>query len=341
MHIRQSIVLSVLALAAIIGTGVGGYMLIEGWTAIEALWMVVITLTTIGFGEVHPLSPTGRLFTIGLVVVGLGVGTYTMSRVTVALLEGELVAAVRQRRRHRKMKELRDHHIVVGYGRLGKSVANELVQSGHRVCVIEEDAALVEVARAEFEHVLHGDGGRDDILLEAGLTRARGLAIATPDAADSVLITLSARQLAPNLPIVTRVTNDEVGAKARRAGASIVVSPHSMAGWRMAHSLIRPHSTGFLELAMMAEHDGIQIEDMTIPANSPLDGRSLSELMVGQKYGVLIIAVRRTDGTLVPTPPADTRVAEGDVLIVIGAPERVQLFIKRLLPAARKPPGHT
>jgi voltage-gated potassium channel len=340
MHFRRSLVLSVLALLAIVGGGVGGYMAIEGWTALEALWMVVITLTTIGFGEIHPLSPLGRVFTIGLVLSGLGVGTYTMSRVTVALLEGELAAAIRQRRRERTMKQLHDHHIVVGYGRLGKTIAAELHQSGHQVCIIEENAALVEVARTRYQHVLQGDGGRDDVLLEAGLLRARGLAIATPDPADAVLITLSARQLAPKLPIVTRVTSDEVGVKARRAGATQVVSPHSMAGWRIAHSLIRPHSTGFLDLAMMAEHDGIQIEEMTLPANSPLDGRSLAELMIGQKHGVLVIAIRRPDGTLVPTPPADTRVAEGDVLIVIGAPERVRAFGKRLVPASRKPPAH-
>ncbi len=309
-------------LLAILASGVAGYMIIEGWSALDALWMVVITLTTIGYGETHPLSSAGRMFTILLIGAGLGVGTYTMTQLTRSLLEGDLAQYLRERRRRRMMADLTEHYVVVGYGRLGRIVARELRATGYSVVVVEREAQAFQ-DETEFPFIV-GDGSDDNSLREAGICRARGVAITAAPVAEAVFITLSVRQLNPDVPILTRVESDQGAAKARRAGATAVVSPHSMGGWRMAHGLIRPFSTTFLDLATLAEHDDIMLEEIEVGARSGWSGRSMRELGIRQRHGVLVVALRRSNGEMVVTPEATTRIGIGDFLIVIGEPGRVR-----------------
>lgn len=247
-----------LALGALIIIGVAGYMFIEGWSALDALWMVVITMTTIGYGEVHPLSPPGRVFTIGLIVAGVSVGAYVMSWVTRELIEGGLQRALDARRIKKQMMTLSDHYIVVGFGRLGRAVAEELKMSGENVVVI--DRAPVDL---DVPHIV-GDGADDGILRQAGIDRARGLAVAVSSMADAVFVTLSARQLNPNLYIITRADDPKEAQKAKRAGANTVISPHTMGGFRIAHGLVRPHSTSFLDLATLASHADIDLDEFHV-----------------------------------------------------------------------------
>lgn len=315
-------------LVAVFVVGTGGYVLIEGWSVLDALWMVVITLTSIGYGEVHPLSATGRVFTMLLIAAGLSVGTYTMTQLTRALLEGELTQYFRERRRMRRMAELDNHYIVVGYGRLGRIVARELRATGHQVAVVEREG-ITALDESEFPFVL-GDGSDDNILRRAGIERARGLAVTAAPVADAIFITLSARQLNASIPILTRVESDEGATKARRAGATAVVSPHSMGGWRMAHGLVRPFSTTFLDLATLAEHEDIMLEEILVGSESNWAGCSLQELGIRQKHGVLVVALRRSSGDMVVTPVASTRIGVGDFLICIGEPEKVRALAAAL-----------
>lgn len=305
--------------------GVVGYVAIEGWSTLDALWMVVITLTTIGFGEIHPLSPAGRVFTMGLIVAGLGIGTYTMGQLTAMVVEGELGDVLRARRRRRHMDALNGHTIVVGYGRLGKTIVQELLAAGMPVAVIEQDPALVqEIEAGQVCPVVVGDGADDDVLRLAGVKRAKGLAVAVSNAAQAVFVTLSAREMNPGLNIVTRVSDAEHALKAKRAGATSVVSPHTMGGWRMAHGIVRPHASTFLDLATLGSHEDVQFDEFFVAAGSPLVGKSLGELAIRDRFHVVVVAIRRSAGHIVPAPGSAEVARADDVLIVVGAPDAVR-----------------
>lgn len=313
-------------LIAMLTLGTLGYMWIEGWSALDSLWMVVITLTTIGFGEVHPLSSAGRVYTMGIVFAGLSAGTYAMTAITQHILEGRMALAFSNRRRRRMMDALHDHFIVVGFGRLGQTICEELMAGGVPVCVIEKDPPALARVTALGVPVVVGDGASDDVLREARIGVARGLAVAVSSSAEAVYVTLSARELHPTLNIVTRVADAGHAIKARRAGATSVVSPHTMGGWRMAHGLVRPHASSFLDLASLASHAEILLDDIAVPAGSPAAGSTIGALRLGDEHGVLIVALRRPDGAMVATPTAHERIAAGDVLIAIGAPAPVRAF---------------
>lgn len=325
--IGRPIVNAVGLFAVILAVGTFGFMRIEHWRFLDALWMVVITLTTIGYGEIHQLSDAGRIFAIGLIVAGVSVGTYAMTALTSMVVEGQLQDWIRDRRRRREMKALRNHFIVVGFGRLGQAIADELHASGVAVCVVEKSPE--KLALAESTHrfpVVAGDGAHDDVLRQAGIERARGLAVAVDLNAQAIYVTLSARELNPTLTIVTRVDDQADAVKARRAGASSVVSPYNMGGWRIAHELVRPHATSFLDLLTLAAYEDIQLEEFPIGPGSTWVGQTLGGLNVGEAYGVLIVAIRRADGTMTPTPRAGETIRTGDVLIAIGAPDAVRTF---------------
>lgn len=321
----RPLILSVALLASVVFAGTVGFMWIEGWTPLESVWMVVITLTTIGFGEIRPLSDTGRWFTIGLIVAGVSTGAYAMGSATQLVVEGRLQDMLRHRARRRQMDALRNHFIVVGYGRLGQAIVHELLAAKVPVCVVELDPHKADLA--EHDHpvpVIVGDGSSDEVLREAGVERARGLAVAVDASAHAVYVTLSARELNPKLTVVTRVEDASAALKARRAGASSVVSPHDMGGWRIAHELLRPHATSFLDVLTLSAYAEIQLEEFPVDRNSRFADRTLSELDMGDKLGVLVVAIRRADGTMLAAPRATERIREGDVLIAIGSPEAVR-----------------
>lgn len=324
--IPRPLVFALLAFSAVLAIGTGGYMMLEGWRPLDALWMVVITLTTIGYGEVHRLSDAGRVFTIGLVLSGLGIGTYTMGSITRLMVEGKLGQAMRQRWRRQRMEQLRDHYVVVGYGRLGQAIVDELRAAGVPYCVVERDPHLVGMLEERGIASVVGDGSDDQVLRTAGIERAAGLAVAVSSAAEAVFTTLSARELNPRLNIVTRVADAETAIKAKRAGASSVVSPHTMGGWRMAHGLVRPHTTSFLDLATLASHEDILLEEYLLPDDSPLVGKTLADLRVGERWRVLLVAIRRKDGRMIPTPQASDLLQAGDIVIAIGGPDPVRRF---------------
>jgi voltage-gated potassium channel len=320
----RPIQLAAALLLLVIGVGVLGYMLIEGWSAWDALWMIFITLTTIGYGEVHTLSDGGRLWTIALIISGVSVGTYTLTRVTALLVEGTLLDELRSSRRRWKMTRLSNHYIIVGAGRLGVSVIEEITASGGQVCVIERDPERAADLVRRGLLVIRGDGANDDVLREAGIERARGMAVAVPSGAEAIFVTLSARHLSSTLPISTRASDQEEVIKARRAGATSVVSPFRMGGWRMAHGLIRPDTSNFLDLATLAANDELLIDELLLTEGSRLVGKTLSALGLRQDYGVLVVAIRRADGQMIAAPDGDIHLAVGDVLIVVGRSEGVR-----------------
>jgi len=319
------IALGIMCLVLVVGTF--GYMLIEGWTFLDSLWMVVITVTTIGYGEVHNLSEAGRLFSLGLILFGVGIVTYSATTFARAVIDGDMARLYRLRRKERIMKKLKDHYIVVGYGRLGRVVVEDLQRSGVEVCVVERDPAVVEeLERTGRVPVVRGDGASDDTLRLAGVERAQGLAIALPSSAEAVYLSMSASQLNPELNIVTRIDDPEASYRARRVGARQVVNPYRLAGWRIAHGLLRPLASNFLDLATFSVHEEFAVDEQSIPKGSPFAGKSLRELAIGAEHKLLVVAIQKPNGTLHATPGGNMVLEPGDTVIILGDPQRLLEF---------------
>lgn len=324
---QRNLRLAMASIGLVVVVGTAGYRLIEGWSLLDSLWMVVITVTTIGYGEVRPLSEVGRIFSLGLILFGVGLVTYTVTTFAGAMLDGDMARLLRQRRKERSMKKLKGHHIVVGYGRLGRVVVDDLLRSGVPVCVVERDSAVVEeLERSERVPVIHGEGSCDDVLRLAGVERAQGMAIALPSAAEAVYVSMAASQLNPALNIVTRIDEPEASYRARRVGARQVVNPYRLAGWRMAHGLMRPLASNFLDLATFSVHEEFAVDEQHIPEGSPFAGRSLRELNIGAEHKLLVVAIQKPNGELHATPGGSVVLEPGDTVIVIGDPERLVQF---------------
>ncbi len=302
--------------------GVVGYRLIEGWTWLESIWMVGITLTTIGFGEIHPLSDTGRWFTLVLILGGISIVSYTLTEFTRYVVEGELQRAIDERRWRARMRQMHDHYVVVGFGRLGREVAHELRHSGVLVVIVEHDAELVAQAESRGFVTVKGDATLDDTLRIAHVETARGVAIATSSNATNVFLTLSVRQLNANTLILTRVDDEETARKAMKAGANHVLSPQGIGGSHMAHAMLRPHARAFLDLATSRHFRDLEIED--VPCVRP--SVPLRSLRIPERFGVLVVAIRRTDGTLRSVPTPEDPLGDGDVAVVLGRPDQVRAF---------------
>lgn len=326
----RALITSLLLLVLVVAMGSLGYTIIEGWSIWDGFWMVLITLTSIGYGEVHPLSDLGRLWTILVIISGLSLATYVLARTTAVVVEGTLLNTLRSRHRRRAVNHLNNHYIIVGAGRLGASVVDEVHGAGMQICVIEHDPEKAAEMERRGVHVIVGDGADDATLRQAGIDRAAGLAVAVPSGAQAIFVTLSARHLAPSLPIATRAADQQEAIKARRAGATSVVSPYRMGGWRMAHGLIRPSTSNFLDLATLSAHENVLIDEITLQAQSTCCGKTLQALEIRSTYGVLVVAIRRQDGEMIAAPAAESRLLAGDVIIVVGPPDGVQRFAREV-----------
>lgn len=320
----------VAALSGLLLFGTCGFVAIEGWSPLDGLFMSVITLTTIGYGEVHPLSAAGRLFTIAYIIGGIGVTTLSLTQLAHYVAEGGLGSWLRARQEDRRMKALHDHVVVVGYGRLGREIVADLVHDGVEVVVID----LVEPqGLPEGVHCVVGDATQDETLREASLGTAKGLAVATPSDALNVYITFSARQLYPALPIQTRVEDESAVVKARRAGANGVVRPYHLGGARMTQALERPGATAFLEAASERRRERLHLQEIVAGPGSPLLGR-LADLALPVKSGVSVVALQRPGSVELDFPRGDTLVGVGDRLVLFGPPDRLQALMVSLAPGS-------
>lgn len=313
-----------LALTGLLALGTAGYVLVEGWPVLDALYMALITITTIGYGETRPLSDAGRLFTIVYILLGLALATRGLQELARYVSDGRLAADVRVRRARRELHAMQGHFIVVGYGRLGREIVADLLHHGAEVVVVD----LVDVpALPDGVRLIVGDASRDEVLLEAGVERARGMAVATASDAVNVFVTLSARQLAPALAIQTRVEGEESVGKARRAGANGIVLPFHLGGSRVAQMLLRPGSSAFVEHATRREFSDLHLEDVRLGVDTTLDG-TLRDLELRTRYGIIVVAIQRADAADLIYPHADTRIAAGDTLVVVGPPDEVRRFVE-------------
>lgn len=308
--------------ALVVVAGTAGYMLLERWSLLDALYMTVITLATVGYMEVHPLGDAARVMTIVLILLGFGTMLVFFVAVTEYVVSGALGGSLRRRRMQHEIDQLSGHMIVCGYGRVGQHVVNDLLQKGERVVVVEErELPLSQVA--ERQHLVVGDATDEAILQQAGIARARALVAATGDDTVNIVVTLTARTLRPDLVIVARADQAGAEAKLRRAGATHTISLYRIAGHRIAAQLRNPRVTDFLDLVMHSGELELWIEDLPVRPGSPLAGHSLGALDLRERTGVNLLAVARQGRPVVTNPGGDYVVTEGDELIGIGT--RAQL----------------
>lgn len=304
------------SLVVIVG-GVG-YYLIEGWGWADAFYMAIITLTTVGFEEVHPLTAAGRLFTTVLILAGVGGITYSFSALTNYVIAGELRGVLEKRRMTRQIKAMQGHYIVCGFGRVGHQVCAELRREGRPLVVVDTQETSIERAKAQAYPVVAGNAGDDQVLQEAGIERARGLVAAVDSDAANLLVVLSARALNPDLYIVARANLEDTEAKLLRAGANRVISPYSLGGRRMAHMMLRPDVVDFLDIVMHDESLELLLENLTVSPGCVLDGHNVGEAHIRERTGTNILGLKRKVGGLTIAPDPSTVLYAGDILIALG-----------------------
>jgi len=315
----RRIQLAVLAVLAVLVAGSIGYIVL-GFGVLDAVYQTVTTITTVGFREVHPLGTAGKIFTIALIVVGVGTALYAFSVVLESLVEGHLRQHFERRKMERNIARMSGHTIVCGWGRVGRAVAAYLAGQGAKLVVADLDPQ--RLADVTFP-VVTGDVTDDQVLLKAGIMRARALVAAINTDAENVYVTLSARALRPDLVIIARARTEASEPKLLQAGATRVVNPQRIGGQRIAAAALQPNVLEFLDVVM---HDGsleFRLEEVRVRAGSKLAGRTLEEANVGDTTGALVLALRGHDGSFMTNPPMHTPVDAGYILIAIGTQQQL------------------
>jgi voltage-gated potassium channel len=278
----------------------------------------------VGYGDIVPIHPAGRIFTVFLVITSVSFVMYVFSKITETMVEGNLQGLYKRRKMNKEIARLRDHYIVCGYGRIGKEICKILQEHGRPFLVIEMDEVELN-ALDEMHYIwIKGDASDDDVLLSAGIERAKGLVSVVASDADNLYITLTARGLNNDLYIMARSSGGRgVRTKLRRAGASKVISPYSIGARRMAHLIVRPTVTDFIDLTMRAGELDLIMEELRVTENSHMNGKNLIESEIRKRYDVIVVAIKRLDGTMLFNPKPDSVIKAEDILIVLGASEHI------------------
>ena len=323
--------LSLLGLALLILVGTVFYMWLEGMIWVDALYMTVITIATVGFGEVKTLSPEGRLFTIILIIGGVSVATTVISNAFSIVVGPLLWSTLEQRRMQQKIKDLNQHYVVCGYGRMGIQIVSDLRARKEPYIVIDANPNLEEMLLETKTPYLIGSAMEDDILLEAGIERAKGLVAALSSDASNVMTVLSARELNPKIYIVARVVQAESESKVRRAGANEVINPYQIGGHRMALSLLRPAVHDFMThiFNFEADQQPVDVGQVLVTENSKLAGSTVATCGLRGEHGVNILGIMQPSGELVIPPHPNTELLVGATLIVIGHPDAIYTLEQR------------
>ncbi|MGC6483118.1 MAG: potassium channel family protein [Synechococcus sp.] len=315
----------VLALITVVGGGALGYRITESWDWGDCFWMVLITISTIGYGEVEPLSTAGRLVTVLIIAGGVVVVQLTIQRI-LGLAESGYFRQLRALRFRRKLRRMHNHVILCGYGRIGKEIGEQLLQENVAVLVVEQDPERITAAKDRGLMVLQADATLDATLLEAGLSHCRSLVAALPSDAANLYVVLSARSRQPNCRLIARAVSEDASAKLQLAGATVVVSPYVAGGRVMAAAALRPVAVDFMELLVGSD---CEIEEFRLSTDPQLlhnlPGRTLAELQLGRRSGAMVLAIR-DQGELVANPSGDMHLAPGQLLVVLGSQEQLLRF---------------
>lgn len=328
---------SLLILLVVVFLGTFGYMILEEWSMVDSLYMTMITLSTIGFREVHEMDTAGRIFTIILIVGGVGTGAYALKTAIQILLEGEIRGILGRKKVNEKIKRLTGHYIICGYGRMGKHVCSEFAESEFPFVVIEKNPDVVAEIQEKGIMVLQGDATHDEIMTSAGIEQAMGLITVVNTDAENLYIVLSARGMNPKLRIITRAGDEGAEKKLKRAGANLVVSPYVIGAQRITQTIFRPHVTSFLDTAVSSSSDlDIRLESILISEDSVYNGIQIGLSKIREELGVLIVAIKKETDQLITSLSPETVLEKGDRLICVGKPVQVD-ELARLAGSPRRP----
>lgn len=330
MERQKRFTLTIVLTVALVFFGTGGYMVIEGWPFDDALYMTIITMATVGYGEVHQVSDTGRAFTMFLIVMGVGYFMYVVGLIVQFLVEDRIRVILGRRKLEIQIAKLKNHYIICGYGRIGRVLSRYLTERYLDVVIIEKNTDRQE--RMDEDGVLYliGEATDENLLIKAGIKRAKGLVTAVATDSENVFLTLIAKQLNPDLFIVARAIQNTAKRTLQAAGAEKVISPYDLGARRMAHAILRPTVIKFLELAFTDDNTDIQVEEILVHSTSRLLNVELKNSGIRQQLDLIILTIKKADGSMIFNPKADTRIETDDTLVVVGRARSVSELAKML-----------
>jgi voltage-gated potassium channel len=325
MRALRNLRVLVAVLLLLVAAGTAGFHFIEGWSWFDGLYMVVTTFTTIGYGEVHPLSPLGRIFNIFLILMGVGNVFLIIGAVTQSVLEVEFNQFFGRRKMEREISRLSQHYIICGAGRVGRSVARELARKPAPFVIIESDPDKAARYSDENWPIIIGDATKEHVLKQARIENASGLVAASTTDAINTYIVLTARGLNPTLKIIARASEEDAEKHLKTAGADSVISPYTFAGYRIAHSFLRPNVLDFIEIAMLQNQElGLEIEEILVGAKSPFAQKTVRDSHIRQELDVIVLAIKRPGQQMLFNPKSDDMINSGDQIVVMGQPGRLR-----------------
>ncbi len=324
MRLKSMVTAVILANIVVLG-GVLGYMFIEDWSFLDSFYMTIISLTTVGYAETHPLSTAGRLFTLFLLMVGVGLILMVATRINETLIEGNIRKVLGRRRMDNTISRMKNHFIICGYGRLGQKIESILRSRGLDTVIIERSTGVTTGMEEQGLKYILGQATDDDVLKTAGIKNAKGLVAGVNSDADNVYIVLSAREMRPDIFILARTTDPSARRKMLRAGADRVISPIEIGARRMAQSILQPNVTDFLDLAMADDrHVQVQMEELPVGPGSALAGRLIKDSGIRADLNLIIVAIKSSDGLMHFNPGPDDLIEIGATLIAIGPMDKLK-----------------
>jgi len=327
---RKIIFIAILFVLILLG-GTFGYMVFEDMGFWNGLYLTALTITTVGYGDLVPVHPAGKIFTVLLVFAGVGFVLYIFSKLMETLVEGGLRDIFERRSMNKKVARLRDHIIVCGYGRIGKVICRILKENNRPFVVIEKDEEEIKNIKDDELNELSGEASDDEVLMQAGIMRARGLIAVVSTDADNMYITLTARGLNPDLFILARSSGiSGANIKLMRAGASKVISPYYIGASRMAQLIVRPTVIDFIDLTMHAGELGLRMEELLVSDKASFVNKNLMESGIRKRFDVIVVAIKRQGDEMLFNPGPGTTIMDGDILIVLGDYAQIRVLEKEL-----------
>ncbi|MCP4745865.1 MAG: potassium channel protein [Desulfobacteraceae bacterium] len=332
MESAKHFIISLLVATVLIIIGTLGYIFIEGWDFLDSLYMTVITLATVGYKEVHPISRTGKVYTIILITTGVGFFLYVAGAVIQFMVEGRVRILMGRRRLDRKIARLKNHFIICGYGRIGRVLCDKLQRENYDLVIVENESEHIETFETKKMPYICADAGDESTLVKAGIHKAAALIAVLGTDTENVFLVLTARQIAPNLQIFARAASEKAKVKLSAAGANTVEAPYETGAATMAQRIIRPNVTNFLDLAFAHEHNDIFMEEIPVSGNSRLNNVMLKDSGIRQKYNLIIIAIKKADDKMIFNPSFEARIHGGDTVIAVGTPDGLKKLEAELNP---------
>jgi len=315
-----------MVLLVILSMGMIGYHYLEGWDIVESLYATVVTISTVGYGDFSPRTKEGMLFTVFIITVGVGTMLYTVGLVTEMMLEGRLKVIMGRGRLEKMMRKMSNHYIICGCGRIGRLICRELAAEKVDFVVIDNDPETIRRIEEEGYVYCQGDATHDKILLDAGIKKAKGIVCVLPNDAENLYVILTAKELNPDIFILSRSEDEESERRLLRAGADRVMSPYTMGGIRMAMAVLRPAMLDFVEITTRRQSLELRMEEVSICGDSAYVGKSLEDSGIRQDYGLIVVAVKKDSGKMIFNPLANYIIEKNDKLIALGEVENINLF---------------